>query len=124
MTFKSKTYSVDLVATSGPDERVAAVIKALPEAEAQLGERPTHLMIDKGLRINVEPLLELGLKIYRQRVAWVSRYLVRLAVEEPEVVEVPGGPRRLTVSGRNGSSGAALSSGAGMEFPALRGEGG
>jgi len=101
MIFKPKTYPVDLAAVSGPDQRMALIIQALPQAERELGEKPTHMLIDSDLRLNLEPLLEMGLRVRRRSMPSAWQLVVRLVVETPELEpRSRGGPAPIPVQAR------------------------
>jgi hypothetical protein len=79
---------------------MALVIAALPKAEQELGERPTHVLIDSRLRINIEPLLEMQLRVRRRPMPPAWQLVARLAVAEPEPRMAQGAPAQIPVQGR------------------------
>lgn len=97
MTFLPTTLSVDLSGCTHPDARSHLIGGALDKATRHIGQRPTHVLVDRSLQLNIEILDEYGLRVHRQSVAWVWQLCARLAVAvpEPEPRMVRGAPRRL-----------------------------
>ncbi len=100
MTFEPKTFPVNLAMIREPHHRSHRVIQAIWAAEAKIGTLPTHVLCDSHLKIDIEILDFAGLRVKRMPFGWSSHYLVRLAVAEPELRPMRGGPKPLAVQGR------------------------
>jgi hypothetical protein len=95
--FQSKTFSVDLSKVTEPEARARLIVGQLRVAEKYLGERPTHVIADRSMRLDVEVLDVERLRVHRVPLAWGSSAVVRLAVAESKEAVLfrgPGGPRR------------------------------
>jgi hypothetical protein len=87
-TFLPSTYRLGLAGITHKDRerqataRAEHVLGAVPKATQKLGARPTHVIADSSMLINMETLEAEGLTVVRQVRDRANKFTVDLAVEE------------------------------------------
>jgi len=99
MAFESKTYAVNVDGIASATERALWIEDHVMVATEVIGKKPTHVLAAKALRLDIDTLYGLGLRV--KRIRWPVHYEVRLAVELPgPALRSAGGPRRISVQAR------------------------
>lgn len=95
MTFQPVVHRINLAGYAARDParqaelRARAILEAVPNAERRLGSRPTHVLIDGSMRVNLDIIeFEGGLQVRRLPRPKADRLTADLAVavEEKPVV--------------------------------------
>jgi hypothetical protein len=100
--FEAVTYKVELSGVGDPTKRAEKVLRYLDAAKVWIGAKPTHVIANTAMCLDLD-LLELGgLQVRYQRMAWVEQEIVRLAVEipEPGLDRTAGAPARMQAQAR------------------------